>query len=225
MTSGPLLRMRRRSSMTGRSDLIDLTVILRRETDKAWGIASEDKHGEIVWLPKSMCEISDHNAATGRAELTCPAPWECRRDARAFGGENAPRNHRSLRKSERRACGWRCVNGGRASRRNSRLPLQPISPPPTTPSKLAVTGSKRANRLKGYPMANIYTLPADPMRLPREVPRHIVETRALFLARETANIAPNSPTRRQCLEQLTRSKNSAISAEALRLLAPLRMMK
>lgn len=55
-----------------RSDLIDLTVIVRRETDKAWGIASEDNHGQIIWLPKSMCEITDHNAATGRAELTCP---------------------------------------------------------------------------------------------------------------------------------------------------------
>lgn len=58
--------------MSMRSDLIDLTVILRRETDKAYGIASEDKAGEIIWLPKSQCQIDDHNPATGRAELTCP---------------------------------------------------------------------------------------------------------------------------------------------------------
>lgn len=55
-----------------RSDLIDLAVIVRRETDKAWGIASEDEAGAIIWLPKSQCEISDHKMPQGTATLTCP---------------------------------------------------------------------------------------------------------------------------------------------------------
>ncbi len=55
-----------------RSNLIDLDVIVRRETDKAYGIASPDKADEIIWLPKSQCEIDGDDDPSRRATLTCP---------------------------------------------------------------------------------------------------------------------------------------------------------
>jgi len=54
-----------------KSDLVDLDVVVRRETDLAWGIADPDKPGSIIWLPKSQCEISDREPQ-GTATLTCP---------------------------------------------------------------------------------------------------------------------------------------------------------
>lgn len=55
-----------------RSDLVDLEVRVRRETDMAWGIASEDKAGEIIWLPKSQCEMGEIKQPQKTATLTCP---------------------------------------------------------------------------------------------------------------------------------------------------------
>ena len=55
----------------GRSDLVDLEVFVRRETDNAWGIADPDKAGGIIWLPKACCEIDvDHPSKA--ATLTAP---------------------------------------------------------------------------------------------------------------------------------------------------------
>lgn len=51
--------------MSGRSDLVDIEVIVRRETDRAWGVEDPDKEGNLIWLPKSQCEIDD-------GTLTCP---------------------------------------------------------------------------------------------------------------------------------------------------------
>lgn len=62
-------------------------------------------------------------------------------------------------------------------------------------------------------------------QLGRQVPRLIAETRALMLAREAAAHDAHSRTLRETLEQLSRSENSAIASEALRLMAPLRMLK
>lgn len=58
--------------MSGRSDLVDLEVYVRRETDAAWGIADPDKAGNIIWLPKSQCEIDGGEPPTKKATLTCP---------------------------------------------------------------------------------------------------------------------------------------------------------
>ena len=55
-----------------KSDLVDIEVTVRRETDKAWGIASPHKAGEIIWLPKSQCEIDGDNDPSRRAVLTAP---------------------------------------------------------------------------------------------------------------------------------------------------------
>jgi hypothetical protein len=55
-----------------RSDLIDLAVVVRRETDKAWGIEDADKAGGIIWLPKSQCEIEIEDAVKKVGTLTCP---------------------------------------------------------------------------------------------------------------------------------------------------------
>lgn len=55
-----------------RSDLIDISIIVIRETDRAWGIEDENKPGAVIWLPKSQCEISSIKKPSGVAELTCP---------------------------------------------------------------------------------------------------------------------------------------------------------
>ena len=54
-----------------RSDLIDLDVVVRRETEKAWGVADPFNNGEIVWLPKSLCEMGDIKHPQKTATLTC----------------------------------------------------------------------------------------------------------------------------------------------------------
>ncbi len=56
----------------GHSDLVDLDIVIRRETDKAWGIADPIKTGNIIWLPKSQCEVDDIKAPKMSAKLTCP---------------------------------------------------------------------------------------------------------------------------------------------------------
>ena len=58
--------------MTGRSDLVDFDVVVRRETDRAWGIADPNKVGNILWLPKSQCEVDEIAMPSRKATLTCP---------------------------------------------------------------------------------------------------------------------------------------------------------
>jgi len=48
-----------------KSDLVDLEVVVRRETAAAWGIEDADDPKNLIWLPKSQCEIED-------GILTCP---------------------------------------------------------------------------------------------------------------------------------------------------------
>lgn len=55
-----------------RSDLVDLAVVVRRETDKAYEIEDENKAGEIIWLPKSQCEIEIQDRVRKIGTLTCP---------------------------------------------------------------------------------------------------------------------------------------------------------
>jgi hypothetical protein len=38
-----------------RSDLVDLAVILKRETEKAYCVDAGGRHD--VWVPKSLCEL------------------------------------------------------------------------------------------------------------------------------------------------------------------------
>lgn len=58
--------------MSGRSDLVDLDVVVRRETDGAWGIADPGKAGNIIWIPKSQCQVEDIKIPSRSATLTCP---------------------------------------------------------------------------------------------------------------------------------------------------------
>lgn len=55
-----------------RSDLVDLAVVVRRETPGAWGIEDATKPGSIIWLPKSQCEIDDIKQPSKCGTLTCP---------------------------------------------------------------------------------------------------------------------------------------------------------
>lgn len=56
--------------MSGRYDLVDLVVVVRRETDRAYGIADPNKAG-IIWMPKSQCQIDEIAVPSGKATLTC----------------------------------------------------------------------------------------------------------------------------------------------------------
>lgn len=54
--------------MSGRSDLVDITVELRRETEKAWLIFDGTKE---AWLPKSQAEIE----RAGKAYTATMPEW------------------------------------------------------------------------------------------------------------------------------------------------------
>jgi len=60
--------------MSGRSDLHDIEVHLRRETERAWGIANPNsgKSTDIIWLPKSQCEVELGEAPGKMSTLTAP---------------------------------------------------------------------------------------------------------------------------------------------------------
>lgn len=57
----------------------------------------------------------------------------------------------------------------------------------------------------------------------RAVSRSVIETKALFLAREAVSRGAQSATIRETLKQLTRSDNAAIASESMRLLASQKM--
>lgn len=52
-----------------RSDLIDITVMIERETEKAWGL--NNGTGPMIWVPKSMSEVDDRKP-NGLATMTLP---------------------------------------------------------------------------------------------------------------------------------------------------------
>lgn len=58
--------------MSDRSDLHDIEVFVRRETEKAWGIANPGKPGDLIWIPKSQCEIEQGEGPSKAAILTAP---------------------------------------------------------------------------------------------------------------------------------------------------------
>ena len=45
---------------------------MKRETDRAWGVEDPNKAGNIIWLPKSQCEIECEPAPSKDGVLTCP---------------------------------------------------------------------------------------------------------------------------------------------------------
>lgn len=42
-----------------RSDLVDFEVVIFHETEKAWLVESMISAPKRVWVPKSLCEVSD----------------------------------------------------------------------------------------------------------------------------------------------------------------------
>lgn len=42
--------------------LVDIAVILKLETEKAFGIEDESDPTKIIWLPKSQCEYDQDSA-------------------------------------------------------------------------------------------------------------------------------------------------------------------
>ncbi len=58
----------------GRSDLHDIEVYLRRETEKAFGVANPHKAGDIIWLPKRQCEI-EHRDAPNKPDILTAPEW------------------------------------------------------------------------------------------------------------------------------------------------------
>lgn len=62
-----------------------------------------------------------------------------------------------------------------------------------------------------------------PLSAARAVPRHVAETRALFISREAVGRGIQNATLRETLKCLTKSQNSAIASESMRLLASQKM--
>lgn len=58
-----------------RSDLIDLEVFVLVEREKAWGIADPFKAGNLIWVPRSRCEMSEVETPSKRATITAPEPY------------------------------------------------------------------------------------------------------------------------------------------------------
>jgi hypothetical protein len=54
-----------------RSDLVDIEVVVLRETDKAWGFENPHKLRDIIWIPKSLCEVEEKPAPSKDGTLTC----------------------------------------------------------------------------------------------------------------------------------------------------------
>lgn len=58
--------------MSGRSDLHDIEVFLRRETQRAWGIENPNASTDLIWLPKSQCELERGEGPDKPDILTAP---------------------------------------------------------------------------------------------------------------------------------------------------------
>lgn len=58
--------------MSYRSDLEDIEVVLRRETDLAWGFANP-AGGAIIWIPKSRCTFVGGDPPRNTGTLSAPA--------------------------------------------------------------------------------------------------------------------------------------------------------
>lgn len=57
------------------------------------------------------------------------------------------------------------------------------------------------------------------MHINRAVPVNEAETRALFLAKQSASYLRDTETWQRCVEQLQQSQNAAVQVEARRLMA------
>lgn len=53
-----------------RSNLVDIDVVLRRETDKAWGIVDPQGGADLVWIPKAWGELEGGDPPSCRGVLT-----------------------------------------------------------------------------------------------------------------------------------------------------------
>jgi hypothetical protein len=60
--------------MSGRSDLRDIEVFLRRETQRAFGIANPNGSADLIWLPKSQCEI-EPKEGPGKPDILTAPEW------------------------------------------------------------------------------------------------------------------------------------------------------
>lgn len=58
--------------MSGRSNLKDIPVYYRRETEKAWAIANPDGSANLIWLPKSQCQLERGEGPNEADILTAP---------------------------------------------------------------------------------------------------------------------------------------------------------
>ncbi len=59
--------------MSARSDLKDIEVFIRRETEKAWGIAADrGRASDLIWVPKSQCEFEPGDGSDKPGTLTAP---------------------------------------------------------------------------------------------------------------------------------------------------------
>lgn len=57
-----------------RSDLVDLTLFLHVETDKAWRVSDNGSDTKAVWLPKSQVEMEPLPGSKGGREAVFTIP-------------------------------------------------------------------------------------------------------------------------------------------------------
>ena len=59
--------------MAGRSDLVDIDVVVRQTTDKAYGVEdpfAKSPRAPLIWVPKSMCEVEYGGGPSNAATMT-----------------------------------------------------------------------------------------------------------------------------------------------------------
>lgn len=52
--------------------LVELEVVVRRQTDDAYGLEDPDTPGGLIWLPKSQCTEVEINYPSKAGTLKCP---------------------------------------------------------------------------------------------------------------------------------------------------------
>lgn len=61
-----------RDDRAQKSDLIDVTVTIHAETEKAWLMSDDGTKARAKWVPKSQGEYDPTSAAPHIGTLTCP---------------------------------------------------------------------------------------------------------------------------------------------------------
>ena len=51
---------------------VTVEVILARDFDLSWGVYKPERHGEMIWLPKSLVRVAGGEQPKRQAKVTMP---------------------------------------------------------------------------------------------------------------------------------------------------------